>query len=55
MRLDLPGGCQRLFELGTDPHRVLIFSAKILSRGMFFAASASNWLSSSWPRVEQRA
>lgn len=35
--------------------RVLIFSLKILSRGMLCLLSASSWESSSCPRVEHRA
>jgi hypothetical protein len=45
--LDLPGGGERGLELRTDPDPVLIFSAKILSRGTCLAARASSWVWSS--------
>lgn len=55
VRLDLPGRAERLLELRAARTRVLIFSLKILSRGMSCLLSASSWESSSCPSVGQRA
>lgn len=53
--LDLPAGVQGASKLVADRTRVETFSAKILSRGMPCAVSASSWDWSSWVRWEQRA
>ncbi|MFJ5952576.1 hypothetical protein [Streptomyces noursei] len=55
MGLALAGEGEGGLELGADRMRVLIFSQKILSRGMPCTLSASNCDCSSWVRWLQRA